>query len=119
MNSFDDQINKVINDMTNPANLDNPNWLSEAIIQLAALNYRIGVEMARRELAEHQVITNLLAVPTSDGEKKMSVAEAEKRGLTETENAYGTLKNQSFAVIELIQAIKKRIEVLSFEHRNG
>lgn len=99
--------------------LDDPDYLSEATMQLAALNYYMAVDMAEAEFNENEEIVNSLSMALGDGEKKISVAEAEKRAVVSTKNAYGMLKNQSAAVIEIINTIKKRLELLGWEHQSG
>ena len=66
MSDFDTEINTVLNDMRIATNLDSPDWLSEAIIQLSALNYRIGVAMAQAEFQENEATLNFLSSPPFD-----------------------------------------------------
>lgn len=115
MNKFDTEIQKIKADLAIPANLDGPNWLTEELIKLSFLNYEVGVAMSQAELRENESAINLLKAPLESTDKKLSVAEAEKRAVVETKNEYGLLKNQSTAIVEIINTIKKRIEILSWE----
>lgn len=50
---------------------------------------------------------------------KMSVAESEKRALVNTNNKYHELKYKRDAKIELINAYKARLKVLSWEYEKA
>lgn len=99
-----------------PANLDNPEWLSKAVIELSALLYIKGQEMANARANEDGKAVGYMEAQVEGG-KKMSVAESEKRAIVDTKNYYETCKLEREAIIETINSIKKRLEVLSWEHR--
>ena len=100
--------------------LDDPQWLSTACVTLTTAMYYHNTEMAHAEYRERSVVVKWLegTIPAASSftrDRKISVAEAEKRGVTETNNEYGKLKAQGEALIEVINAIKMRIRVLSWE----
>lgn len=95
-------------------NEDDLNSLSKALVYLSAQLYTHNSEMAQMELEEMQAIVRLLDTPDISG-KKMSVAEAEKRGLVDTSNNYGIMKAQKEAVEQHINSLKVRIRVLAGE----
>lgn len=99
-----------------PANLDNGEWLSRAIIHLAALLYEHNKKISQAELDESRIIISYLDQITNG--KKMAVSEAEKRALVDTNNARHMLENSNEAVQEIINAIKKRLDVLAFDYKN-
>lgn len=96
--------------------LDDPDWLSKAVIQLSAVLYNHNLEMAQAELDLNKKLVMYLDAPT-DG-KKMSFVESEARSITDTNNGYKAYKVTAEAIVETINSIKKRIEVLSWERRN-
>ncbi len=98
-------------------NLDNPEYLSSALTALSSALYYHNTQMSEAELNEKKAVIRCLNSETVAG-KRMSVTEAEKRGVVETDNEYGKLKAQGEAVIEAINAIKMRIKVLSWERDN-
>lgn len=96
---------------------DDPEYLSNMLIELAASLFHHNTQTADYELSELQEATNLLT--TTDPEaKKVSVAEAEKRAVVATNNNYGRSKKQGEALIELLNAIKVRIKTLMNERDN-
>lgn len=99
------------------ANRDNPEWLSNACVELSANLYYFNTKIAEAELLEIEASVTLLETP--DEGKKMSVAEAEKRAVVLTNNNYGKLKLQGEAVIEAINSIKTRLKVLTWERSNS
>ena len=94
--------------------LDDPEWLSKVCIKLSVLLFTHNTEMAQAELDE-----KTSAVTTIEGEVKlggkMSVAEAEKRAVMDTNNQYGKLKVQGEAIIQIINSCKTRLKVLGVE----
>ncbi len=50
--------------------------------------------------------------------KKMAVSEAEKRAMFDMGNAKHFMENSNEAVQEMINAVKKRLDVLSFDYKN-
>ena len=95
---------------------DDPNKLSELGLEIAANLYTHNTNMAEAELKEKETILNYLKQGSTNGQKR-SVAESELYGVTETFNDYGKLKVQGEAVMEIINTIKKRIEVLNIERQ--
>lgn len=100
-----------------PSHLDDPEWLSKAAIELTTILYTQSAEMANAEFEESAAAVGYMSAE-SDGGKKMSVAESEKRAVVDTNNGYSKAKLSREAVVETINAIKKRIDVLSWEHKN-
>lgn len=94
---------------------DNPNELSDLVVKLSAILYTHNTTMATAEYNEKKSIISLLHEARM-GTDKLSVTQAEKQGVVDTENRYGILKAQGEAIVEIIQAIKVRIKVLQFEH---
>lgn len=99
-----------------PQNLDSGEWLSRSILGLAAITYDLNKKIAQAELDEARTVVNYLD-RVKDG-KKMAVSEAEKRAVVDTGNAKHLMQNSNEAVQEMIQAVKKRLEVLSWDYRN-
>lgn len=114
MNDFERFLEKLKNE---PALMDDPEWLSGAAVQLATILYNVGTEMANARFEEDAASVAHMESPSESG-KKMSVAESEKRATVDTRNAYERLKLAREAIIETINSIKKRLEVLSWERRN-
>jgi hypothetical protein len=110
MNDFDQFLQEY------PQNIDNGDWLSSSIMHLAAMLYEINKKSSQGELDEARTIVGYLD-QIKDG-KKMSVAEAEKRAMVDMNNAKHFMENSNEAVQEMIQAIKKRLEVLSWDYKN-
>ena len=111
------EINDLLILLQDKNNLDNPNWLSIAAVKLATLLYLHNTEMSQAELEETQVAVSYLD-PLVDG-KKMSATEAEKRALVDTHNKYRTMRFQGEAVIEAVNSIKKRLDLLAWEHKTS
>lgn len=99
-----------------PANLDNPGWLTNAIINLAHLLYHQNVRIAAKQLEEQQAKIRHLSAPNSDG-KKTSMVEAEARAIFETNNEFNKAKLEGEAIQEMINAVKKRADLLEVERR--
>ena len=99
-----------------PQNIDNGEWLSRSILHLAAILYDINKKISQAELDEGRIIISYLD-QIRDG-KKMAVSEAEKRALVDTNNARHFMENSNEAVQEMINSIKKRIDVLEFDWKN-
>lgn len=119
MNDEEKIVLQLIEDFKNPIKLDSPDWISEAIIALSTVNYKVGVAMAQAELNEQSEVVKLLAMRPSEDAKKMTVSEAEKRAVVETNNQYGVYKNMSAGIVEIMNAMKKRLEVLGWELKQG
>ena len=112
-------IAQILEQLKNSAKLEDPNFLSNTAIELSVLLYKLNTDISEAEFEENRIVVGLLDVPLSGADKKISVAEAEKRALTLTENKYGMLKLQGQAVVEIIQSLKKKVDMLSFERRNS
>ena len=95
---------------------DNPIKLSEIGLEIAANLFTHNTNMASAELREKETILDYLKQGFTSGQKR-SVAESELYGVTETLNDYGKLKVQGEAVQEILNMIKKRIEVLNMERQ--
>ena len=100
--------------------LEDVEWLSKAVVTLSVELFTHNTSMAKAELEEvRAAVTYIESTTIVEGEKikKPSVAEAEKQALVETNNLYGELKAQGEAIKEIIQAMKKRVEVLLVERQ--
>ena len=96
---------------------DDPEFLSRICIELAGLLYTHNTEMANAEFEEKKCVVKLLDhIP--EGGKKVSVAEAGNKAVVETNNIYGILKAQNEAIIEVINSIKTRLKVLTWEKQS-
>lgn len=100
-----------------PQNLDSSEWLSRSIVHLSAMLYEINQKISQAELDEARTMVSYLDQITNG--KKMAVSEAEKRALVDTGNAKAFMENSNEAVQELINSIKKRLEVLAYDFRNS
>lgn len=102
--------------------LEDPEWLSKAIVILSSHLYTHNSEMAKAELDETRTMVRYLDNERDNPNslsKKMPVSEAERRAIADTGNRYSSMKAQGEAIIETIQSIKKRLDVLSWERKNG
>ena len=99
--------------------LDDPDWLSKCAIKLSTLMWNLGAEMAEIRLLEDRAAISYMDEILTEGSKKTSVAESEKRAVSDTNNQYEKTKLQREAVIETINSIKKRLDVLSWEHKHA
>lgn len=108
-----DQIEVILKGIDQ--NSQNPTWLIDATVKLSVLNYYLSEQIATAELKENESAVNLLDAPLGEGEKKMSVAEGEKKALVTTNNEYGKLKLQGQALVEVIQTLKKKTDFLKAE----
>ena len=116
---MNDEVAKIRALLKLPEHLDNPEFLSQTIIRLSALNIEVGTQAAQARFKQDQEAVNLLSLALGEGEKKYSVAEAEKRSIVATENEYELLDNLRDDIGELVNSIKKRLDVLSWGFRNG
>lgn len=107
-------IENILNQIKD--NLDNPDWLSRSLSVLSSALFYHNTEMAHAEVDEKKLAVKYMNTK-KDGRKLMTVSESEKRAVVETNNRYGVLKAQGEAIKESINAIKKRIEVLSWERQ--
>lgn len=112
------QINQILSEL--PRHYGDPVTLSNYAVQLSILLYNLGDELAEAELLENQTIVGLLdVIPGEEGGKKMSVAEAEKRGVVDSANQYGKLKLNYQSLVEIIQSLKKKVDSLSQQMKSG
>lgn len=95
-------------------NLNSPEDLTQEIIRLAH-----ELETDSEKLAQAELMEDKEAVALLTGEEKISVAQAEKQALVRCENKYHELKYKRDAKVELINAYKKRVEVLSWEMKTS
>lgn len=112
-----DSIQQILKEL--PTHQSNPNQLASDATQLSVLLYNLGDEVAAAELLETQTALGHLDQVLMEGEKKISVAEAEKRGLAETNNEYGRLKLNYQSLVEVIQSIKKQIDSSNQQLKSG
>ncbi len=112
---MDSQTTQLIDEIK--LHLDDPEFLSNAIIRLSAINYEVGKLMAEAKFNESKSATDYMN-STLFGEKRMAVSEAEKRAIVETNNDYELAKNQHDDIAELVNSLKIRVNVLSWERRN-
>lgn len=100
------------------AHLDDPDSLSKAIIGLTAYLYTHNQETAEAGLEEEATIVTLLD-NTPENEKKISMTEAEARAKVMTKQLYKKKMLEAEAITELVNAVKVRISVLSWERKNS
>lgn len=98
--------------------LNDPDGLSKIAVDLAVALYLHNQELAQADLEEKKVLVSFLDSKKDDG-KGYSVAESEVRAEAQTDNKYKLKKVEGEAIIEIINSLKKRIEVLSWERKNG
>lgn len=101
---------------------DDPNYLSDLGVRMAGHLFTHNTQTAQAELEEKSELVKLLETVDilDDGKiKKTSVAEAENRAVVNTLNKYGEFKKQGEAWVEVLNMIKKRIEVLGWERKNA
>ena len=114
---LDNMIEQLLKDIK--IHQDDPEFLSRTCIELAGLLYTHNTQMAEAELEEKKEVVELINKLDGIETKKMSVAEAEKRAVVLTENKYGILKAQNEAIIEIINSIKVRLKVLTWERKDA
>ena len=113
------ELETILQELNSGAKNQDPNWLSDTAIKLSTLLYYHNTQTAQAELVENQAAIELLELTPLEGGKRVSVAEADKKSLVLTENEYGKLKLQGVAIIETIQAVKKKVDFLVQEMKNG
>lgn len=99
-------------------NQDNPDVLSKLVVEIASLLYTHNQLIAQTDLDEKRVVVGFLDSKKDDG-KGYSVAESEVRAEVQTDNAYKLRKLEGDAVIEVINSIKKRLDILQFERKSN
>ena len=109
-----EKLNQILDHLKE--NLDSPNWLSGALVALSSLLIHTSGNIAQAQFEENAVALRYL---DSAGEKKVSVAEADKRGIQETFNRYKQSTLEREAIVETIMAIKKRLDYLAIDYRHS
>ena len=97
--------------------IDDPNELSKIAIKLGTWMFYQASLMAQADLEYGQAVLTELNRPLEEGEKRPSVAESERAADVKTGNKRAELRLQSEATREVINAIKKRLDVLSDERK--
>jgi hypothetical protein len=108
------QLNSILDKIK--LNLDDPNWLSDAVVVLASLLIHSSEDISRAQLREN---ATALAVMDAGGEKRVTVSEADKRAIAESENLYKQLTLEREGIIETVNALKIRLNVLGWEQKHG
>ena len=111
------QIQQSLRELPNLWN--HPNALSTKAAELSVLLYNLGDEVTGAELLEHQTLVSYLDKVPEEGGKKLSVAEAEKRALVDTSNEFGRLKLAYQSLVEIIQSIKKKVDIMNQQMKSG
>lgn len=109
------QLNQLIEDIK--LHIDDPEFISTAIVRLSAINYEVGALMAEAKFNESKSAIQFMNSSLM-GDKKMAVSEAEKRAIVETANTYELAKNNHDDITELVNSLKKRLDVLGWERKN-
>lgn len=112
------ELDQLLEQLKNPANLSNPTWLSDTAVRLSILLYNLGDEVAHAELLEVESAQRFLDEIPLEG-KKTSVAEAEKRAQVETRNEYTRLRFRYQSLVEVIQSTKKKIDSTTQQIKAG
>lgn len=112
---MDSQTTQLIEEIK--LHLDDPEFLSNTIVRLSAINYEVGKLMAEAKFNEANSAIGFMNSSLM-GDKKMAVSEAEKRAVVETSNSYELAKNNHDDIAELVNSLKKRLEILGWERRN-
>ena len=98
--------------------MDDPDSLSAAIVELTAYLYTHNQETAKADLEEEATVVSLMDNTPEDA-KKMSATEANSRTKVINNNLYKQSSLEGEAIVEMVNAIKVRINVLSWEFRNS
>lgn len=93
---------------------DDPNSLSKIAIELAGYMITLSYNISNAELEEAKARNEIRGKTAL----KQTIAEVEDLALAQTNNLYGQKKIEFDATRELINAIKTRISVLSWERQN-
>lgn len=107
-------LNNIIQQINN--SLDNPEGLSRLCVELSAQLFYMSKDIAQAETTE-AAERNRVRAFSSD--KKMTIAEVDDIAVVNTKNKYKELKLELETAQELINAAKKRIEVLSWERQKA
>lgn len=99
-------------------NLNNPEWIAQNIMRLSSLNIEVGEAASTARLNQERVLVGYLDIIVTDG-KKMSKTEAESRAMVETMNEYEELDNLREDIAELVNSMKKNLDVLSWGYKNS
>lgn len=98
--------------------INDPDGLSKIAVDLATAIYYHNQELAQADLDEKKVLVSFLDSQKADG-KGYSVAESEVRAEVATDNKYKLKKVEGEAIGEIINAIKARLNILTWERKNG
>lgn len=112
---MEDRLNLILDQLKNK--LDDPQWLSKAVVELADILTHQSSDIAQAQFEETKSALKYMDDPSV--EKKMTNSEADKRAIVDTQNRQKELILQREGIIETIQAIKKRLDILSWEFRHG
>ena len=93
---------------------DDPNELSKVLIGLSAQLFWIGSELADSQLLYSRKIVKIL-----NGEKKISVAQAEREADVLTECEHDHIRYEKDAILEMMNSIKARLRVFPDEKNNS
>lgn len=114
-----DEIRKLRDDLKISANLDNVDFLSKIAIELSNLNIEIGLAAAQAKFAQEAKVISIMDVSAATDEKKISKTEAESRAIVDTENSYEALDNEREDLAELVNSLKKRLDVLGWDRKHS
>lgn|SRR3972149_4611710 len=103
------KIKELLNQIN--ANTNDLNWLSNCAVQLSILLFNLGEELGDARFLEEQTVIGYLEMVPIEGERRMSVAEAEKRGIVDTQGVYDKLKINYQSIQEIIQSLKKKLDL--------
>lgn len=108
-------IPKILDNVLSTTHRNDGDYLSLAMVDLVRLLYRHNEITAEAEKLEYDKFAEILNRPCNG--RKMTVAEAEKRAVIETDNLYGKLKLEEVSILEAINVLKIRIRQLSGEYK--
>ena len=94
---------------------DDPNELSKILLEISALMFRAGSDLADKQLEYADAIISILDNPA----RKVSVAEAERVADVKTECNHDRAKYFKDALLELLNSIKARLRVLESEREKS
>jgi len=94
---------------------NSPDELSGLLLKIGAYVYYLGEQLADNQAKYAQEIVTLLNKELGEGEKRMSVAEAERTADVKTACEHDRLKYARESLFELINSTKARLKVLGDE----
>lgn len=112
-----DQIQELISQIS--SHEQDLNWLANCVVKLSVLLYNLGDQMSAAKVEEGRTLVGYLDLKLGESEKRMSVAEAEKRAFTDTTGMYDKLRMNYQSLIEIIQSIKKKLDITSQQLKTG